>query len=46
MEKKKKVCVCVCVCVYNWITFLYRRNEHNTVNQLHFNKINKFTKQL
>ena len=24
----------------NWIIWLYTRNEHNTVNQLYFNKIN------
>ena len=22
---------------YNWITMLYSRNEHNTVNQIYFN---------
>ena len=26
------------VCMYNWITLLYRRNHHNTVNKLYFNK--------
>ena len=31
------VCVCVCVCVY-WVTLLYGRNWHNTINQLYFNK--------
>ena len=38
MEKnmKKKVYVFM----DNWITWLYSRNEHNTVNQLYFNKIN------
>ena len=24
--------------MYNWITLLYIKNYHNTVNQLHFNK--------
>ena len=24
--------------MYNWITLLYRRNQHNIVNQLYFNK--------
>ena len=24
--------------MYNWITLLYSRNEHNIVNQLYFNK--------
>ena len=24
--------------LYNWITFLYTRNEHNIANQLPFNK--------
>lgn len=24
------------MCVYNWVTFLYRRNSHNIVKQLHF----------
>ena len=27
-------------CMYNWITLLYSRNQHNIVNQLYFNKIN------
>ena len=26
--------------MYNWITLLYSRNQHNIVNQLYFNKIN------
>ena len=26
--------------MYNWTTFLYSRNDHNTVNQVYFNKIN------
>ena len=29
------------ICVYNWVTFLYRRDWPNSVNQLYFNK-NKF----
>ena len=27
------------VCMYNWITLLYSRNQHNIVNQSYFNKI-------
>ena len=30
----------MCIYVNNWIIWLYRRNEHNIVNQLYFNKIN------
>ena len=26
-----------CICMYNRITLLYSRNEHNFVNQLYFN---------
>ena len=33
------VCVCVCVCMSH---FVYSRNWHNIVNQLYFNKINKY----
>ena len=33
-----------CIYVYNWITLLDSRNEHNIVNQLDFNKINFFKK--
>ena len=29
-----------CIHMYNWITLLYCRNQHNIVNQLYFNKIN------
>ena len=29
-----------CMHMYNWITLLYSRNEHNILNQLYFNKIN------
>ena len=29
-----------CIYMYNWITLLYCRNQHNIVNQLYFNKIN------
>ena len=28
--------------MYNWITLLYGRNQHNIVNQLYFNKIKFF----
>ena len=31
------VCVCVCVRVYHWVTLLYSRNWHNTVNQRNCN---------
>ena len=27
-----------CLYMYNWITLLYSRREHNIVNQLYFNK--------
>ena len=27
-----------CIYVFNWVTLLYSRNKHNTVNQLYFNK--------
>ena len=27
--------------MYDWVTVLYSQNGHNTVNQLHFNKILK-----
>ena len=27
-----------CIDMYDWVTLLYRRNWHNTVNQLYFNK--------
>ena len=39
MEKNMKKNVYIYM--YNGITLLYRRTEHNTVNQLHFNKILK-----
>ena len=43
-KKKKNVCVCVYICVcmciymcmYDWVTLIYSRNWHNTVNQLYF----------
>ena len=31
--------------MYNWVTLLYSRNEHNIVNQLYFNKKN-FLKEM
>ena len=31
----------MCIYVNNWIILLYRRNEHNIVNQLYFNKSKK-----
>ena len=31
--------------MYNWITLLYSRNEHNIVNQLYFNKKKKLKKR-
>ena len=36
---KKGICVCVCMYVYmnDWVTLLYSRNWHNTVNKLYFN---------
>ena len=36
MEKNMKKNICINV--YNWVILLYRRNEHNIVNQLYFNK--------
>ena len=36
--EKEYVCVCVCVTLSH---FAVRRNEHNSVNQLYFNKIKK-----
>ena len=27
--------------MYNWITLLYNRKQHNIVDQLHFNKTEK-----
>ena len=30
--------------MYNWITLLYSRNDHNIVNQLYFNKTLKMKK--
>ena len=27
-----------CICIYDWVTLLYSRTWHNTVNQLHFSK--------
>ena len=41
MEKNGKKNVCV---RYNWVTFLYTRNQHNIVNQVYFNKTNFFKK--
>ena len=29
------------MCMYNWVTWLYSRNWHHTVNQLYFNKKKK-----
>ena len=34
MEKILKVYICI----YNWVTVLYHRDWHNSVNQLHFNQ--------
>ena len=39
-KMKKNVYIYTYMYMYNWITLLYSRNEHNTVNQLHFNNIN------
>ena len=37
VAKEQSVCVHVCgVCV--WVTLLYKRNEHNIVNQPYLNK--------
>ena len=30
----KKEYICMYVCMYNWITFLYRRNQHNIINKM------------
>ena len=30
-----------CVCMYDWVTLLSRRNDHNNVTQLYFNKTYK-----
>ena len=30
-----------CICVYNWVTLLYSRDWHNSVDQLYFNKKSK-----
>ena len=38
MRKRIYMCVCVCLCVYGWVTMLYSRNWHNTVNQLYFDE--------
>jgi len=35
---RKRMYIHVCICIYDWVTVLYSRNWHNTVNQLHFNK--------
>ena len=32
--------------MYNWVTLLYGRNEHNMANQLSFNKIKKKNNQV
>ena len=34
-----------CLCIYNWITLLYSRNDHNLVNQLDFDKTLKNEKK-
>ena len=31
--------------MYNWITLLYSRNDHNIINQLYFNKVLKNEKK-
>ena len=28
----------MCIYIYDWVTLLYGRNDHNLVNYLHFNK--------
>ena len=35
-----------CVHMYNWITSLYSRNDHNTINQLYFNETIKLKKKI
>ena len=55
MEKNLKIHMCVCIYIYierereremyNRITLLYTRNEHNIVNQLYSNKEKKEEKK-
>ena len=36
-KEYEKECIYMYIYVYNWVTLLYRRDQHNDVNQLYFN---------
>ena len=39
IEDSRRKRMYIYVCMHEWVTILHSRNLHNTVNQLHANKI-------
>ena len=35
-KKKRRKVYSVCINIYDWVTLLYSRNWHNSVNQVYF----------